>query len=269
MMAMVRAEQEPRVVFGDDGSAAADVVWLWLNSHRWDGWQVDVVHAELPDPARLTVVPELAKLHPWRPSRPRAAFVEAGFGTVSHLTAVGDPRVVLHACRDATLMAVGPRGPGLLKAVHLGSTTEWLLLRPPAPLVIVKSGRPVREVLMCMDGSPDAWRALRTLAAMPWVSGVQVNVLGVRDRHAEMLSSVDAAAAELQPAAAGVRTRIAEGPATRAIHGVLDRDDVDLVVLGTRGHTGLKLLALGSTASHVARAARCSVLVATEHRPDE
>ena len=24
----------PQLVFGDDGSAAADVVWLWINNHR-------------------------------------------------------------------------------------------------------------------------------------------------------------------------------------------------------------------------------------------
>lgn len=260
---------EPRIVFGDDESAAADVVWLWLNNHRWAGWQVDVVHAEPPDPAQLTVAPELAQLHRWQPSSPRIAFAEAGFGTLSHLSAVGDPRVVLRSCLDATLIAVGPRGPGLLKAVHLGSTTEWLLLRPPAPIVIVKSGRPVREVLMCMDGSPDAWCALRSLAAMPWLPDAAVTVLGAQDGRVDVSASVDAAAAELKPAAGGIRTRIAKAPATTAIHDVLDRDDVDLVVLGTRGHTGLKHLALGSTASHVARAARCSVLVATQLSPDE
>jgi hypothetical protein len=28
----------PRLVFGDDGSADADVVWLWINNHSWPGW---------------------------------------------------------------------------------------------------------------------------------------------------------------------------------------------------------------------------------------
>lgn len=260
---------ERRIVFGDDASAAADVVWLWLNNHRWDGWDVDVVHAEMPDPAQLTVPAERAQLHPWQPSPVRTPFAEAGFGTVSHLAAVGDPRVVLHSCQDATLIAVGPRGRGLLKAVHLGSTTEWLLLRPPAPLVIVKSGRPVREVLMCMDGSPDAWRALRALAAMPWLPEVRVTVLGAHDGRADVPSAVDAAAAEVQPAAGGIRTRVVHAGATTAISDVLDHEDVDLVVLGTRGHTGLRHLTLGSTASHVARTARCSVLVATTHSLQE
>lgn len=35
-------------VFGDDGSAAADVVWLWINNHRWPGWRISVVTAHHP-----------------------------------------------------------------------------------------------------------------------------------------------------------------------------------------------------------------------------
>jgi nucleotide-binding universal stress UspA family protein len=256
--------QLKRIVFGDDGSAAADVAWLWLNSHSWPGWVVTVVHAELPDLTRLPIDAGLTSLHEWQPRRPRQNFAEACFAEVRHLTALADPRIVLWSCQDAGLVVVGPHGPGLLKAVHLGSTAEWLLVRPPAPLLIVKSARPVRSVLACMDGSPSAWRAVRALAALPWLSTVSVTVLGAEDGRAEVLAAVPAAAAELRVVAGEVQERIAGGPATTAIHDVLDRMDVDLVVLGTRGHTGLKHLLLGSTASHVARAAQCSVLVAAD-----
>lgn len=254
-----------QIVFGDDGSAAADVGWLWLNNHRWPGWRVTVVRAELPEWTQGPLDEDLTKLHPWEPPQSREAFEEAGFASVHHLTAVADPRIVLGSCRDAALIVVGPRGPGLLKAVHLGSTTEWLLLRPPAPLAIVKSARPTQRVLAGMDGSAHAWRALRTLIAFPWLSETQVTVLGVLDGRAEVPDACDAAAAELTGVAAAVDVRIVGTPVTASIHDVLDREDIDLVALGTRGHTGLKHLVLGSTASHVVRAARCSVLVATEH----
>ncbi len=39
-MAMTR-----RLVFGDDQSQAADVAWLWINSHAWPGWQIEALTA--------------------------------------------------------------------------------------------------------------------------------------------------------------------------------------------------------------------------------
>lgn len=258
-----------RIAFGDDGSPAADVAWLWLNSHDWSGWDVAVLHAEVPDLGRLPLDTAVTTLHEWQPPNPRRAFAEAGFASVRHLTAVGDPRIVLSSCRDVGLMVIGPHGPGLLKAVHLGSTAEWLLVRPPSPLLIVKSARPVRSVLVGMDGSASAWLAVRTLAALPWLNATSVTVLGAEDGRPEVRAAVPAAADELRPVAAGVTVQLAGGSATEAIHDVLDRTDVDLVVLGTRGHTGLKHLVLGSTASHVARAARCSVLIAADQPSPE
>lgn len=257
-------KQPLQVVFGDDGSAAADVVWLWLNSHVWPGWEVAVIHAQLPDLSHFPPDEEAAALHEWQPPQPRPVFGEAGFATVRYLTAIADPRVALLSCKDTRLIVVGPHGPGLLKAVHLGSTTEWLLVRPPAPLLIVKSARPVRSVLACVDGSPHSRRAVRALAELPWLSTVGVTVLGVEDGRAEVRPAVADAAAELQPVAGDVRTQIGGPPVTAAIHDIIDRAEVDLVVLGTRGNTGLKHLVLGSTASHVARAARCCVLIACD-----
>ena len=34
------SREEPRLVVGDDGSASADVVWLWINNHSWPGWRI-------------------------------------------------------------------------------------------------------------------------------------------------------------------------------------------------------------------------------------
>jgi universal stress protein A len=44
--------------------------------------------------------------------------------------------------------------------------------------------------------------------------------------------------------------------------------DVDLIVLGTHGHTGWKHFAIGSTAERVVRAAPCPVLVVREKEHD-
>lgn len=48
---------------------------------------------------------------------------------------------------------------------------------------------------------------------------------------------------------------------------VARRRAVDMIVIGTHGHSGFKHLLLGSTAERVVRAARCPVL--TVHYPDD
>ena len=49
-------------------------------------------------------------------------------------------------------------------------------------------------------------------------------------------------------------------PASLAITGEAERRNVDLVVMGTRGLTGLKHVALGSVADKVVRTASCPVM---------
>jgi nucleotide-binding universal stress UspA family protein len=53
-------------------------------------------------------------------------------------------------------------------------------------------------------------------------------------------------------------------PAASAIVGQAEELRVDLIVMGTRGHTGLKHVLLGSVAERTLRHAPCSVLTVKE-----
>ena len=58
---------DPRtLVFGDDGSPAADVAWLFINNHRWPGWRLEVVTAHMPETAALLPRQD-TDLHAWTP----------------------------------------------------------------------------------------------------------------------------------------------------------------------------------------------------------
>jgi nucleotide-binding universal stress UspA family protein len=59
---------------------------------------------------------------------------------------------------------------------------------------------------------------------------------------------------------------IRPGRPYQEIIGLARRIDADLIVLSTRGHTGLKHLLLGSTAERVVRNAPCAVLVARKRK---
>lgn len=250
------------VVFGDDLSPGADVAWLFVNTQRWPGWRLEVVTAEPPTAPGIVLAPEMTALRPWEPPHPRAASAEAGFAEVANLTAIGDARVVLS--RESDLLVIGPRGHGLLKALHLGSTADWLLLHPPAPVLIARDTRRVQRIVVCADGSPHADRVADVLAGLPWVAGADVLVLVVDDGRVDVAAAGGSVTRRLAATGASVEVRVVHGPTIATIHAVIAEVAPDLVALGTRGLTGLRRLRLGSTASAVARTAPCSVLVACD-----
>jgi len=254
---------DPRtLVFGDDSSPAADVAWLFINSHRWPGWRLEVVAAHPPETPGMMLPREQTELHPWAPAQSRKVFNEAEFVEAVELCAAADPRLVLSRVSD--LLVIGPRGPGLLKALNLGSTADWLLLHPPAPLLIARHGRSVRNVVLCADGSPHAEKATDVLAGMPWVDQLAITILAVDDHRIDVDTATTAAQRKLESVGASVKVRVDRGKPTAVITRVLAEVAPELVVLGTRGLTGLRHLRLGSTAGAVTRTASCSVLVACD-----
>lgn len=250
------------LVFGDDRSPAADIAWLFINNHRWSGWRLEVVAAHMPEVPGMPLPRADTELHAWDPPQRREVFAEAQFSEVTELTAKADPRIVLS--RRSDLLVIGPRGPGLLKALHLGSTADWLLLHPPAPLLIARHGHAVRRVVVCADGSPHANKVTSVLAELPWVDQLAITILAIDDKRIDIDTATSGARERLEAAGATVDVRVDSGKPTTMIHRFLAEASPDLVALGTSGLTGLRHLRLGSTASAVARAATCSVLIACD-----
>ncbi len=257
--------QKRTLVFGDDGTPTADVAWLCLNSQEWPEWRVEIVRAVEYDD--LTYRPrEQTELHPWQPELPRVAFPSAQFEEIVYLTADGDARLVLERACD--LLVIGPRGPGFAKSLHLGSTSDWLLRRPPAPLLIARHGNAIRRVVIATDGSVHAGRAIEALITLPWAKHLEVFVISVNDhRVVDVNEAVHRATQRLEPAVKSIKFCVDVGKPTTIILRYLDEMRADLVVMGTRGLTGLRRLRLGSTASAVAHIAECSILVSCA--PDE
>lgn len=246
------------IIFGDDGSASADVSWLWINCHTWTDWRLEIVTAESSIDFRVD--PEGNKLHEWTPTNPRHVWAEADFDRVAHLRCGLDPRLALS--RSADLVVIGQRGPGLAKTLHLGSTAEWLLAHPPAPLLIVRHGRRTLTAVVCSDGSAHAVAASRALATLPWIGDVAITVATVADGAVDVEAAFAAVAAPLTAAGAHVQHRLVHGEPTHELLAVLEELQPDLVVLGTRGLTGINRIRVGSTAAVVAHTVESSVLVA-------
>jgi len=96
----------------------------------------------------------------------------------------------------------------------------------------------------------------------PLVSPYQVSIPDLYLRETrdsakkQLVAVVEAARAE----GVKVETHFTEAPAAPAIARVAEEIGADLIVMGTRGNTGLKHLVLGSVAERTLRLAPCSVL---------
>ncbi len=141
----------------------------------------------------------------------------------------------------------------------------------------------LKKILAPVDFSPASEQALRYAvsfakqfqAALTLVHVVQVNYgvgeLGMVD--VPMLETqirenaskrLDALAQDEIPRKFSVETAVLTGrPATEIVRLAREKD-VDLIILATHGHTGLKHVFLGSTAENVVRHAPCPVLTVRE-----
>ena len=74
-------------------------------------------------------------------------------------------------------------------------------------------------------------------------------------------AQIESAAKQLAESGVKVTGIASSEPASIAITSEAERLPADLIVMGTRGLTGLKHVALGSAAERVVRTARCPVMV--------
>jgi nucleotide-binding universal stress UspA family protein len=250
------------LVFGDDGSAGADGAWEWLAARRWSGWHAKVLTAD-PRWAGPPRGPELPSSRVQERKAP-----EADFASISHHVVEGDPREVLETS-PADLRVVGPRGGGALKALHLGSTADWLLRAPSNPLLIARTPMPGQRIMVCADGSEHAEAAVTTLLTFPWIRDMEFLVIGVADGHPGIEDAVGRSADRLAAVSSQVaRHVIPKDPLSIFINvravlfDTIKAYQPDLVVMGTQGLTGLNRLWVGSVAGAVAHHAPCSVLLA-------
>ena len=241
-------------IFADDGAPASDVAWAWVTSHRWPGWRLNIltVHETLYPGG-----PPVGDSHHVH-RRPPA---EAGFAEVIHVDRDGDPRTVLLGHPDASLLVVGCHRRGHLSGLFAGSTTEWLLVRPPRPLAIARHGHPTQTVAICVDGSAHAQHALETFLTLPWSSDVEVSLVSVADGPTDVEEALAAGRAVFPEGAQPGEVRLAGTP-RREIPAFVRAHRFDLVVLGTRGLTGLTRMTAGSTVSALVTDETANLLVA-------
>lgn len=162
----------------------------------------------------------------------------------------------------ADLVCVGASGTSRPTGIIFGSVATAMAHHAPCSVLVARRDRDFpRVILHANDGSPESLEAARIAARLAARRDPTTLVtLCVGEEHGE---GVSREAAEIM-GITGVEPilKTEQGSPHRKIVEVANEVGASLIVMGSRGQTGLK--ALGSVSEHVAHRAECSVLVARQ-----
>ncbi len=151
------------------------------------------------------------------------------------------------------------------------ASSASLLQRPDAV-------REIRRVLLATDFSSASENAVRCAAAIAGLHGAKlylahvVSSIGFKmagpaaEQQALELAERDCRELEMQLASSGIlvgcehQAIVLKGGVWEQLQRVVEREAIDLLVVGTHGRSGLGKLVLGSEAEEIFRAASCPVL---------
>ena len=177
----------------------------------------------------------------------------------------------------ADLLVIGSSRRGLIGRVLIRDDTRAALNGAPCAVAIAPAGyseRPVvmREIGVGYDGSADSERALkvaRTLAAQHHTKLSAFHAVSIPAHLAHGLLSVDGTMLDNLVEDARARIAVLGDLEPHAAYGepaeelALYSASLDLLVVGSRGYGPVGRLVHGSTSQHLARTARCPLLVLT------
>lgn len=209
----------------------------------------------------------------------------------------------------ADLIVVGARGRSACARHLLGSTSDRVIRTAAAPVLVVhpgdaERGRAIRSILVPTDFSEEA--ALATSMAMrllkadgnggtltllhacasliEYVGAQAANRAAIGgilpmgavavprcwdEEEREARRKLESIASSLRGGNVSVRTRVFRGYPVDGIEREAAGGEYDLIAMGTRGHSGLHRLLIGSNAERVLRHAACPVLTVRQPDADE
>lgn len=188
---------------------------------------------------------------------------------------------------SADLIVVGHRGRGGWESALLGSVSAEVVDHATCPVLVARDDR-IGPVVLADDGSIHARAAESIMTACPLFAGLPVAVVSVIENGlpnevavapflyadgldayaradatdtATVASECAAAAGRLRAAGLDAEPEVRKGDPAHEIIEAARARGAGVIVIGTRGRTGLRRLILGSVARNVLVHAPCSVLV--------
>ncbi len=279
-----------RIFMASDLSARSDraLARAALLARAWQS-QLTVAHvvhaADVAAHDRLTSgAPSWRRPESWAQTLERALRADLAGECIAATSTVviGSPtEAVLQAATDdgAGLVVLGIAKDARMDRIQLGSTVDTLVRRSRVPVLNVRrrARDAYRHVVVATDFSDPAMHALRLAAH--WFEGSRMTLFHAytppgsalttgpaaneswRTAVTQQCASHLAAAALPAPAEAALQRVLEQGTPETLLSDYVASADVDLVVLGSQGRSGLARALLGSTAENLLHALDCDTLV--------
>jgi len=181
------------------------------------------------------------------------------------------PETILEVAKEkkSNLVVMGNRGASEIEDFTLGGVTEKVSRHAECPVFIVKKGTVVSKILVAVDGSKHAQKALEHAGQLALKYNAAVTLLNVAQTvlpHIKTETARNMGDRVVSEAAAQVKElkvdkRVEIGHPAKTILDVAKKGNYDLIVVGSRGLNPAKRFFLGSVSDKVSRHAQCSVLI--------
>ena len=188
------------------------------------------------------------------------------------LTERGAGESLVDGVKGTDLFVLGPSAPGSPLPSLQRTLPATASRQSPCPVVIVRGTipRPIRRIVLGVDGSSAAEAAVEWACCEAALHGAELLVVHVGEPHSlpsmgEVIVEEATEQCRRRIGAAAVNLSLAGAPPSTLVALTRERD---LVVVGSRGHSGFKTAAFGSVATSLADQAYCPVVI-TQPRPKE
>jgi nucleotide-binding universal stress UspA family protein len=256
--------------------------------------QLTLLHAlDVPRPAYPEMLPEVAeeiyktleqsmKEDGERLLKRVESLLPLHAGPTTKQLRIGSPaKIILSMAEEqkADLIVIGARGLGPIKERLFGSVSHRILtLAPCATLIVNGPVKPVKQILLPLEGPSDAEAAVRFLRLKPFHEAVELTLMTVLpwteppwpsgtaaeaattemlEKQTEYIESIAERLRAIGYQAHGVA--VVGTPATMILQQATTLRS-DLILMGTRGRQGITRFVLGSTSHAVLHKTPCPVL---------
>lgn len=164
---------------------------------------------------------------------------------------------------DADLVIIGKRGESAHSAkLHLGSNLERVVRASIRPVLVAsRQFVPIEKFLFAYDGSLSTEKALKFLLEWPLLKEAECHILrsGKVDADAEWF--LNEVAAKLKAVGYPVKIHILAGSVEDAIADTVQKENIQMLVMGAYGHSRIRQLIIGSTTTTMVRTCHVPVLM--------
>ena len=164
---------------------------------------------------------------------------------------------------DADLVVIGKRGNHANFATgHLGHNLERVVRSCVHPVLVAsREFNKMERFTLAFDGGASSQKAVEYAIGNPLLKGMKCYLLSVGKNNSKLQSAFDKAQQALIDGGFDVVAQMRDGETEKVIADQVNKEQIDLLVMGAYGHSQIRHLIVGSTTTAMIRTVKVSVLL--------